>query len=288
VLDEFGRNKERVIKDGTKSLLSTIKRAKEIVEKFGELKKKQEVLEQLSNLEFKIPTLGEAAIVSGARIEGLLNKGSIIEATDDIKLRAVQRAIENKAPFHHQKNSINDAILIETYAACIQNKSSSGIRFAFITHNKHDFSFPNGDEKIPHPDFAGYFSKIKSRYYIKLAEAIQRISPELVTNIMFEEEWVGEPRSLTEILEAEEEFFDRIWYDRNFVHQANIKDGLEKEMPPEIKKGMLASMKRVEVKYGGKNALRKYYKDDFEWGMLNGKLSALRWVLGDDWDFLDT
>jgi len=27
---------------------------------------------------------------------------------------------------------------------------------------------------------------------------------------------------------------------------------------------------------------------DFEWGMINGKLSAIRWVFGDEWDMLDT
>jgi hypothetical protein len=88
------------------------------------------------------------------------------------------------------------------------------------------------------------------------------------------------------ILAAEEEFFDVIWYDRKLGLLANIAEGRE-EIAPDIKKGMLAGMRRVEKKYG-KKKLKTYYKDDFEWGMLNGKLSALRWVMGAEWDMLDT
>ena len=50
-----------------------------------------------------------------------------------------------------------------------------------------------------------------------------------------------------------------------------------------LEKGKVAA-KRIEKKYGVKNLLF----NDFEWGMINGKLSALRWVLGDEWDMLDT
>jgi hypothetical protein len=53
----------------------------------------------------------------------------------------------------------------------------------------------------------------------------------------------------------------------------------------EVWAGALRAARRVEKKYGKEN-LGPYSK--FEWGMINGKLSALRWVFGDDWDILDT
>lgn len=88
------------------------------------------------------------------------------------------------------------------------------------------------------------------------------------------------------IFEAQEEFFDVIWYDRKLVLLQNMKEGTETTTPG-IHEGMLAAMRRVEKKYG-KRKLRNYYHNDFEWGMINGKLSALRWVMGSDWDMLDT
>jgi hypothetical protein len=47
---------------------------------------------------------------------------------------------------------------------------------------------------------------------------------------------------------------------------------------------------RVRSRYpeGALDAMAHEDMDDFQWGMTNGKFSALRWVLGSEWDFLDT
>ena len=91
-------------------------------------------------------------------------------------------------------------------------------------------------------------------------------------------------RSDKELLKAEEEFLDRVWHDRHQLFRARVNAG-KSGAQLEIWKGALKSAKRVEEKYGKKN-LGPY--SDFEWGMINGKLSALRWVFGEDWDTLDT
>jgi hypothetical protein len=223
----------------------------------------------------------------------------LIEETDSITLAAAKRAVEKRAPFHKGKNSMADAIIIETYGACLRHKIAKGQRFAFVTHNKSDFSLPDGNEKQPHPDIDAYFSRIKSHYSLNLAETIRNYAPELVTDVMIQNEWAEEPRSLKEMLEAINEFTDKVWYNRhqNRVYRLEVGEDkiIEKEqftpdtanhtIVHEIWEGAKKSAKRLEKQYGLEE-LGPW--DDFEWGMINGKLSALRWVLGEDWDSLYT
>ncbi len=92
------------------------------------------------------------------------------------------------------------------------------------------------------------------------------------------------PRSEQEILAAIDELFDKVWYNRHLFFRSEVQSGKE-TVSPDIWQGALKAARKVERRYG-KAALGPW--TDFDWGMINGKLSALRWVLGDDWDMLDT
>ena len=284
VVDEFARNKARIIEESGHSLSTTIKRVKEAVDKFGDPRQKDIVLAQLNEVDHRLPMLGEAAVSSVSRIEKLFNSSTIIEISDSVKLRAAQRAIDKLAPFHRQRNGIGDSILLEVYIDAIGVKTAGRKRFAFITHNTKDFSHPTANNKLPHPDIAGCFSHLKSLYFITLGEALRRVQPKQFNDLMIENEWLEEPRRLSEIVEAIDELLDKIWYGRHLSLKYRINEGLD-TVNEEIWKGALQAAQRVIDKYGEKN-LGPY--SDFEWGMINGKLSALRWALGDEWDMLDT
>lgn len=302
ILDEFTRNKDRVAQDATRRLHSTFSLVRDTVRRFGDKRHAEEALKALDEVDHAAVYRGEAVHQSIARIEALLKRAIALPTTEAIKARAADRALTKSAPFHKGKNSIGDALIIETYADEIRTDSREDVEFAFVTHNKADFSAEGGDHRQPHANLAPLFDGGRSTYWISLADLLNDLDGDLLANYDLALYGAMQVRGLSEIVEAENLLFNQVWYNRHQNLRINIERGREKVVTEEEWKAAKPKQRmrmttegtwklaqdaarRTEAEVGLEN-LGPW--DDFEWGMVNGKLSALRWVLGDEWDMLDT
>ena len=82
-------------------------------------------------------------------------------------------------------------------------------------------------------------------------------------------------RNEVEIEVAERELECRVWHERHVVlkERGSTSEGSEAD----------ADAIRRQL---GDDKIGPY--SDFDWGYLNGQLSAIRWVLDSDWDNLST
>lgn len=300
IIEEFNRNKDKVASSSRASLSSHFKRVKDAIVQFGSEEVRDEIIKHLSEIDHRISSTGGAANEAIGIIERLFIDAHVLTTSDDIKVRAADRALAKQAPFHREVNSIGDAVIIETYADALKARNSEEV-FAFVTHNIHDFSQKGADTRLPHSDLAHLFDAQNSRYSTNLGSILTEFARDVVEDVTFDREYSPEARTLSELLEAEEKLSTQIWYGRKWGIIDAVESGREKRVPravweaatpedrrsmivDEIWDGMIAAMKDAEERYP--EELGPW--TDFEWGMLSGKLSTIRWVLGDEWDNLDT
>lgn len=302
IVDEFERNRDRVIAESKRSLSSHFRLVREAITQFAPEDQRDAAIGQLNEVDHRIAVGGEAINEAIGIIEKLLDSATKIELTEAVKARAADRAIAKVAPFHRQRNGIDDALLIEAYIDALGARTDPEDVYGFVTHNIHDFSAKGGDTRLPHPDLDPLFDGSASRYATSLGPLLGEFAEDLIEDIRFNREFSQDPRKLSELLEAEHKLFKQVWYNRHWNLRIAIESGKHKVVTKEvwekagskawhgmtvdtIWEGALAAAKRTEDELGPDD-IGPW--DDFEWGMVNGKLSAIRWMLGDEWDMLDT
>jgi len=280
ISEEFERNRPRAEDAVTTKVRDRFRPIYNDLDAYADDERRRQWLQEMSHY---IPLISAMTIRNFSEISDLLRTGKRLTPTNVERNRVIQRALEKKAPLHLNKNSVADALLIELYRSQVARSRSKTDQYCFITSNFQDFSMPNGDRRKPHPDMADIFAADRSTYlygvdglYSGLEDYFGDAFLEIVTETEFLQE---EPRTFAEILETYREFWDKVWYVRNFIR---YPEGAE----------LPGSLKAVEAKYG-RDELQKMigpgHDEAWEYGCASGKLSALSWVLGSPWEeSLDT
>jgi hypothetical protein len=285
VVEEFERNRPRAEAAVTSSVLERFRQLRQDVHEYGPAERYQ----WLEEMAHSVPIISSATLQNFTEIGELLKRARRLEPSNVEIEGVVRRGIEKMAPFHLQKNSTADALIIELYSSSLHEADQDDEQYCFVTSNYHDFSIPNGDRRQPHPDLAPLFADQRSGYFYGVEGLNTALESHFEHDFIVLADEAGlaheEPRTLAEILEAEREFFDKVWYVRKLILQEKIQAGEHTPLASELADQMQSAMRAVEERYGAENVGPW---NDWEWGFVNGKLSALRWVLGSDWDFLDT
>lgn len=217
VIDEFERNRPTAEARVSQSVADRFRELRRDLHEYADPARLEEWLDEMTH---QVPLISTMTLQNFREIAELLTAGHRLKPAPANYEQVIQRALSKQAPFHLPKNSVADALIIELYRSAL-DRFAADEQLCFVTANYEDFSAWKGDRRLPHADFADLFEEHRSRYIYGvgglravLAADFGDEFEELTEEVHLVHE---QPRTFGEILEAEQEYFDKVWYVRHLI-----------------------------------------------------------------------
>lgn len=176
VIDEFGRNRERILEQHRERLTTYVKHARALSRLLGPehadlLRRALEAADE--QIRLRTDSLADA-LNRVAKL--LMHERSIrVHPSPQHSERVIERALLKKAPFHRNKNGVADALHMEHFRDLI---AAEGFvhKAVFVTENTSDYSDIK-DRSSVHSDYAEVFTAENVSFSVNVARIIEALGP---------------------------------------------------------------------------------------------------------------
>lgn len=150
IIEEWERNKEKIIGQIQDSIKSYAKNALKISNYLPKTERKEIkiILQKYSSFEKEQLNLAESHY---KKVESLLKSSQIYEINDKLKVEILNRALKKEAPFHNSKNNIADALIFFGAIEYVEENYVIATDILFVSQNTTDFADPRNKSEI-HPE----------------------------------------------------------------------------------------------------------------------------------------
>ncbi len=147
IVDEWERNKHRVLEEVITSIRSHAKSALKMAALLSDDDKKQleVIIEKYTSVQDEQEKLAEKFF---DRVENLLKSSETFRIQDSLKVEMANRALTKQVPFHNRKNNMADALLYFGAVSHVQETRQIATDLIFVTSNFKEFSDPNNLKKL--------------------------------------------------------------------------------------------------------------------------------------------
>ena len=171
IINEWNRNRDKNRNKTITELFKKINNTKKLANCLENDNKEifKNLIEKIANI--KIEEINNRY----STVDNLIkNKSKIIPIKEEHKLTAINWALNHKAPFHKNKNSVADALIVLSAISYIKENGINNVNYnrieisdsIFVSYNCDDFSkgIKENEKNVIHPDLKPFLDSVGMKY----------------------------------------------------------------------------------------------------------------------------